>query len=108
MNERIDILKRTFHEFMNVPFPDDSFDPYLSELHAELAQYDGFMAAQIKNVVSGSRVLKSELATDETLRKRLCEFLTTTSGEARHEAMIYLEYLDRLEKLVAIARNAAK
>jgi hypothetical protein len=101
-------LKISFEEFKALPFPDDSDDPNLSEIHAELAEYDGFVAGLIDSILAGAKVLPNELQIDKKLRSRLTELLNSSNTEVKNEAESYLEYLNKLEQLVQSARLVAR
>ena len=108
MKHELEQLRVSFDEFLNIPFPGDSEHETLSDIHAGLAEYDGYIAGHISSIIAGAKVLPRELQIDNRLRERLYELAALEKGEVKLNAKTYLEYLDKLEELVGLARKVVK
>lgn len=100
-------LKARFENFCELPFPDDSSDDTASQLHAELAEFDGYAAGRISTLINGGRLGRKDLQTDTALGARL-KALAGSSLPGSSDARMYLDQFLELEALLALARDLAK
>ena len=100
---RLDGLRQAFERLSEQGFPDDSGDEQSSQLHAELAEYDGYVAGRITTLLAGGRLQDSDLKPDNDLRRRLA-----TVAKSHSLGAVYLAYLDDLDSLLIMARNLAR
>ncbi len=84
-------LRVAFEKLGDRPFPDDSSDDNASQLHAELAEFDGYVAGRITTLINGGRLGRKELESDTALRSRL-EVLASSDSPGSADAKAYLEY----------------
>lgn len=102
------ILRDALNSLRKSSFPGDSpTSDTLSELHAELAEYDGHVAGVVASLLGGSRVEPRLLEPDLKLRSRLELFAENASEPLRSEARQHLSYCERLDRLLDIAREMA-
>jgi hypothetical protein len=101
---RLGGLRRAFARLGETGFPDDNGDEQSSQLHAELAQYDSYVAGRITTLLGGGRLSSSDLEIDGALRRQLTELASSSSSGAA-AATRYLAYLDELDTLVITART---
>jgi hypothetical protein len=103
----IEGLRAAFEKLRDRPFPDDSDSEDASQLHAELAEFDGYVAGRITTLLSGARLSSHELESDKGLRQRL-EALAVSDSPGAADAHRYLEYFAELDRLLAIGRRLAR
>jgi hypothetical protein len=101
---RLDGLRQAFERLRARDFPNDSGDEQSSELHAELAEYDGYIAGQITTLLGSGRLRNSDLKPDDDLRRRLV-LLAKSSSPGAATATKYLVYLDEIDSLLIMARS---
>ena len=101
---QLDGLRRAFERLRARNFPNDSGDEQSSELHAELAEYDGYIAGRITTLLGGGRLRNSDLKPDDDLRRRLV-MLAKSSSLGAATATKYLAYLDEVDSLLIMARS---
>lgn len=99
-------LREQFARFVLVPFPDDSENEGLSDLHAGIVEYDGYVAGLVSSVAGGVRVPLESLHPDHGLRRRAEGFSDDESLAVRATAGEYLAYLSRIDGLLLAARAA--
>jgi hypothetical protein len=100
-DERRRALEDALSAFRDVPFPRGSADEELSDAHAELAEYDGYVAGLVTTLLEGGDVSPAQLAFDDDLRQRF------ERAPAQEEARRYVEYMDELRRLLDAARAYA-
>lgn len=100
-------LSDALHKFEEIPFPPDSNDDRLSELHARLAEYDGYVAGLIETILRGGGLPSNVAEFDENLRSRLEQIAAHGSDSSAGEAQTYLAYLQGLFDLLEMARAIA-
>jgi hypothetical protein len=99
-------LQDALERLRTTPFPEDSgTSEQLSELHAELAEYDGHVAGVASSVLGGSQVERGLLQQDRTLRSRLALLAANAENPVRYEARQHLDYCGRLDELLHIAQE---
>jgi hypothetical protein len=103
----IEKLRGAFEGLGNQPFPEDSSDDDASQLHAELANFDGYVAGRITTLINGGLLGRTELDSDTILKGRL-EALANSNATGSADAMRYLEYFLRLEALLDLGRDLAR
>jgi hypothetical protein len=96
---RVD-LARAIEELSRHPFPERSTDDRADLLHAELLLYDSGVGEAVMAVANGERVDDEDLQPNHDLRRDLETLAATGEGIAASDALIYLEYLDRLDHLL--------
>lgn len=99
-------LERAFAEFERLPLPEDSEDDDAGELHAELAEYDSYVAGLITTLLAGNPVPPDSLQFDEDLKARLEALAREGREPASSDAQKYLRYLEALREILALARAA--
>jgi hypothetical protein len=104
---RLDPLRQAFERLKERSFPNDSDDEQSSELHADLVEYDGYIAGRITTLLGGGQLHGSDLKSDDSLRQRL-EALSESSSQGAAAATKYLSYLDELDSLLFMARFFAR
>jgi hypothetical protein len=76
------------------PFPSDSTtSDELSDLHAELVEYDGFVAGLASSLLGGSPVDRAHLKHDHALGAALKRLVEAEMEPVRSEARAYLDLL---------------
>lgn len=100
-------LRAAFEKLGDRPFPDDSDSEDASQLHAELAEFDGYVAGRITTLLSGGRLSSHELQSDKGLRQRL-EALAVSDSPGAADAQRYLDYFAELDALLAVGRSLAR
>lgn len=103
MNEELKELVQAFEDFKRMPFPEDSDDDEASQLHAELAEYDSFIAGIVSTLLEGGRVSPHLLKFDDDLKTRLEKVARESRQPAASSAEEYLRYLDALRRLIDLA-----
>jgi hypothetical protein len=88
------------------PFPRSSEDDTLSDLHADLAEYDGHVAGVAATLLEGQAVPPEFLRFPENLRERMEQAAAADPGHAE-QARTYLAYLDELRRVLEAARRIA-
>ncbi len=99
-------LRARFNGLANRPFPDDSSDDTASQLHAELADFDGYVAGRITTLINGGHLERKDLESDIALGRRLAE-LASSDRPGSADARIYLDYFRELDALLASAKDLA-
>jgi hypothetical protein len=97
-------LKRAFDKFRSLPFPEDSENDEVSQLHAELAEYDGFVAGLVATLLQGDD-MSPHLRFDNELEDRLARIARWGGPTARADARKHLEYLGALKNLIDTANG---
>jgi hypothetical protein len=98
-------LGSLFERFERLAFPDDSVDEEVSDLYAELAEYDAYVAGLCVTLLEGGNVPLERLKFDEDLKGRIRAVVRTGREPAATDAARYLSYLDALEQLLGAARS---
>lgn len=98
-------LRRAFLDLMELPFPPGSRDRELSELHAELVDYDGFVAGSIWTLLDGGHPSPKNLRHDEDMEKRLARIIASGDEKRAKQAKVYADYLQALHHLLDLARE---
>jgi hypothetical protein len=102
-------LQRAHGRLREAIFPRDSVvSDDLSDLHAELAEYDGHVAGVASSLLGGAPVEPSLLARDAALEERLERAAGDSDGSARDDAEAYLAYYRLLDEVLAAARRSAR
>lgn len=96
-------LARAIDALGREPFPPRSADDRLDLLHAEMLLHDSSVGEAVMAVMNGERPPADELLPREDLRRNL-EALAAGDEPAASEARAYLACLDRLDRLLALAR----
>jgi hypothetical protein len=104
MTARSDQLRAAFDRHRTSPFPPDSLtSDELSDLHAELVEYDGYVAGLISSVLGGSSADQAQLRHDRALGAALKRLAEGGTEPVRSEAQAHLDYYRRLEHLLDLA-----
>ena len=99
-------LKFAFDRLREAGFPRDSVvSDYLSDLHAELAEYDGHVGGVASSLLGGAQVDRTLLASDLSLGDQLERAARDSDDHARDDAEAYLAYYRLLEGVLAAARR---
>jgi hypothetical protein len=86
--------------------PFGSHDDAVDELWADVIEYDAWAAGLISRVVGGARPAQ-ELRADPELRARIAEREAGSDPGIAADARALAQYLDELERLIALARLIA-
>jgi len=105
--ETIERLRAAFERLGERPFPDDSDNDGASQLHAELAEFDGYVAGRVTTLINGGRLSSHELESDRDLKQRL-EALAASDSPGATDAQKYLDYFVELDALLAVGRSLAR
>jgi hypothetical protein len=104
--ERDPELRKAFDDFMRVPFPRDSSDEALSDVHADLILYDAAVASCVDRLLGYHRQFDPSLLDDDRdLEQRVRAILDQGNPVARAEAEVYQAYLQVLNHLVEMCRE---
>lgn len=91
------------------PFPNDSVaSEQLSDVHADLAEYDGHIAGIATSILAGAHVDRHLLESHHSWRAPLAGLLGELDPSARALAQEYLEYYLLLEEVLEHARRVAE
>jgi hypothetical protein len=109
-------LEREWEAFYDLPFPGWGRAGYathqesdeMGDLHASLAEYDGYIAGLVMQAVTGATRLSHPLMKDPELRERFERLAWGGSPEVAADARDYLEYLDRIDRLIEVTRAHLK
>jgi hypothetical protein len=104
MPKKLEELARAFKIFESIPFPEDSDDDEFSQLHAELVEYDGYIAGLISTLLEGGYVSPNLLRFDYDLQARLQKIVIEGTPESSLYAKKYLNYLDALKQLLELVK----
>jgi len=99
-------LRTSLSDLKRTPFPDDSADAVASQLHAELAEYDGYVAGRITTLLAGGELTLEELGSDDRLKVEIETLAADSASSGSADARKYLEYLSTLEAALGLAREA--
>jgi len=102
--EIIGRLRAAFERLAQRPFPDDSDYDDASQLHAELAEFDGYVAGRITTLLNGGRLSVREVESDLDLKERL-EKLAASDSPGATDAQKYLAYFAEIDSLLAVGRS---
>lgn len=107
MRRDLEELRCAFEGFKRLPFPVDSDDDAVSQLHAELIEYNGFVAGLVVTLLEGGDVPPHLLTFDYQLKACLKKIIKEAPPSAVADAEKYLQYLDALGGLIDIASDRA-
>jgi hypothetical protein len=105
MKKNLEELKSCFERFKKISFPEDSDDSQSSQLHAELIEYDGFIAGLISRVIDGEMISIKDFESGYELKSRLEKIANDKNAPGAKDAKIYLNYLEEIIKLIDIIRG---
>ena len=71
MNQKLHHLQESFALLKSMPFPSSIDDALLGDLHAELAEYDGYVVGILETVLSSGQPGKEEVNSAPQLTKAL-------------------------------------
>lgn len=97
-------LARAVEELGRLPFPARSADDRADLLHAELLLYDSSVGEAVMALLTGERPDNDALRPNPVLRSDLEALAASGDAEAAADARAYLEYLERLDALLQLAR----
>lgn len=106
MSDALQCLTKMRAFLATLPLPDDSAHEQVSALHAELADFDGYVAGRVETLLDGGDVNTNQLQPDENLRLRL-EAVATSGSPGAADAQNYLDYLEELHGALVFARAVA-
>lgn len=99
-------LQLAFDELREAVFPLDRLvSDELSLLHAELAEYDGYVAGIAMSLLGSARVDAHVPASNERLRERFEQAAREYSGSGLADAEAYFAYYRRLDRVLSAARS---
>lgn len=101
----IDNLRRAWEEHQLVRIPDDSSDPELGWIHADVVLYDDQVAGAVATLLSGAQPRLMMLDTNELLEGTLESIIALHDGREQ-QAVEYLDYVRRLNRLLRLAKQA--
>ena len=99
-------LRTSLSGLERTPFPNDSSDAVASQLHAALADYDGYVAGRIAMLLGGEKLTLEELSSEDGLRVEIETLAGDPGNSGFADAQKYLEYLSTLEAALGLAREA--
>jgi len=97
-------LQDAFNQFAQGPFPRDSYDDIISDVHAELVEYDGYIAGLVSSYAFGNDEVKEKIVHDPTLKDRL-NTRVKELPELEKEASRFLLRLQEIKKLIDLAQT---
>jgi hypothetical protein len=100
---KMEELNEEFDHFRDLPFPCGSTDDDLDALHAELTEYDGFIAGLIMTLLACGRVSTELLTFDHELKSRI-EHVSDERPKLADLANEYLDYLEAINRLIAVGK----
>jgi hypothetical protein len=89
-----------YKEFRNTPFPRNSFNAELHEIHAELVDYDGYVAGLVDTYLKDSNKYPKNLEYDQSLEDRVEKLREINDSELNKEIEIYLDYLRKIKAVI--------
>jgi hypothetical protein len=95
-HSRLELLASRMH---SLPFPSGSTDDRVSELHARLAEYDGYVAGLVERRVAGES-LTQPVQRDNKLASELATVVSNGREPATSDARRLLRYLDAVDEVV--------
>jgi hypothetical protein len=98
-------LEATLAAHAETPFPRSSEDETLSDLHADLVEYDGHVAGVATTLLEGQPVPPEFLRFPEDLRERIADAAESSDPGHAEQARAYLAYLDELRRVLEAARR---
>jgi hypothetical protein len=106
MGKVFESLRTSLRHLERTPFPDDSSDVMASQLHAELADYDGYVAGRIATLLAGQDLALEDLNSNDELKAAIETLAAEPMNPGSIDAKKYLEYLATLETALGLAREA--
>lgn len=94
-------VRRQFAELQAVPFPPTSANELVDELHAELAEYDGYVAGVATTLFEDGYKPDRPFARDFALIHRIRSAAGTATGDVGQEMTVIADYAARLDRLAA-------
>jgi len=101
MSDSFAALRALLVEMEKIPFPPSSTDQALAEIHAELAEYDGYLMGIVETVLESHKSYAQAVEGLAPLRQKLNRFKNKETISTQ-----YLNYLDHLEKILTFASEA--
>ncbi len=99
------LLLDQFYQFSSIPFPPNSDDKVISDVHDQLVEYDGYMAGLISSYAKGNQTVKSKICYDDQFEKSIAQRVVE-SPHLEKEAQVYFEYLQKLKELIDLAQQS--
>ena len=96
-------LKGQFEIFKSIPFPLDSSDDELSEIHAELADFDGYITGLVDTLLAYRSAIAIQY--DQALEERIRSALQRKEGGDFFQVDQYLKYILVIKKLANLAQK---
>jgi hypothetical protein len=97
----IEELRGQFDLFKTIPFPTNSIDDELSILHADLAEYDGYIAGKINTLLTNR--IPFNITYDNSLEERIQSVLKAKEGRELIVGSQYLNYILVIKRLTNLA-----
>ena len=104
----IESLRRAYQTFKRAPFPQSDKNDELADLHADLVEYDAWVAGSISNLLSGYEIPSDHLEFDARLRSRAQALIANDNSSIVKLGQVYLDYLIRLQKLLDLAKASTE
>lgn len=105
MSDKKNELEKALKDSMAVPFPEDSDDEELSDIHADLSLYDNDVVGYVNSMLGGAIRPQSSLSDDYGVEQRLKSILASDDVSRKREAETYFAYLEGLKRLAALAKQ---
>ncbi len=100
-------LRKAFTCHEALPFPHHSgISQELSDLHAELVEYDGFVAGLVSSLLGGVPVDAAEFRHDTSIGAALKDLAAREGEPVRSEAKAHLAYYHAVDHLLQIASRS--
>jgi hypothetical protein len=105
MSNALAALRSAIADFEMLPFPPVAKTERGIDVHADLAEFDGYIIGLVKSTANGANVDPSTLVMDRSLRDRVDAFAAQADQVDRKVAGEYQRYLDRLQTLIQRAAD---
>jgi hypothetical protein len=98
-------LRRAVADLRAASFPEAPLDEHGSDLHARLAEFDGYAQGLLARVAAGEKQLAFPFRADPVLRQSIEHLRDRSEGDTRDKASCLLAYLAVLERAIRAAQS---
>lgn len=100
----VEELKQKFAAFKELPFPQNSINDELSDIFAELIQYDGHVAGLVTTFLAGKPIRRELVWVDRVIDQQLKD-VHPKDGRDYETISQYQLYKSRLDELVELLKQ---